>query len=226
NTIRCGFEGGLDPAPGNRVHLEVCYEVLTWERDCVTSYNQDGIGQKECSEWILVGSYMIGNCFSANGGGNGTAYYSPWSEDGMDCNSFDFQKTTDAEWQEAGLTDIEFKLYKLEAHRRRTTPITVKISSPIVFGLPLRGPNGEYYSAGRAGNIAADACDKAYYSLQLWLDNNPTIPAMEELEQRYRTLVRDCMRMRGGTASPTGSGSPNIIYNKAKYRWFGNGKCW
>ena len=50
NTIRCGTEGGLDPAPGNRMHYNVCLEILTWERECITTYTDEGIF-KECTDW-------------------------------------------------------------------------------------------------------------------------------------------------------------------------------
>jgi len=90
NTIRCGIEGGLDPAPGNRVHLDVCLEILTWERECTTFYDEYGIETgKQCGEWFLVGSRMVGNCWG-NGGNGGSSNYTPHGEDGMDCETFEF----------------------------------------------------------------------------------------------------------------------------------------
>jgi hypothetical protein len=93
NTIRCGIEGGLDPAPGNRVHLDVCLEILTFERDCITTYFQDGTSEKVCSEWFLVGSRMVGNCWATGGGGSEN--YTPHKpgEEGLDCETFQFTQT-------------------------------------------------------------------------------------------------------------------------------------
>lgn len=231
NTIRCGTEGGLDPAPGNRVHLDACYEILTWERDCVTTYFQDGTSIKDCSEWILVGTHMVGNCFSNTGGGGGsgssTAYYSPLSENGMDCGSFEFKKTTTANWQEAGLTDVVIRTIWFG-----TNPNTVGIKinftlhSPIVFGLPIQRLSGEYYSPARAAKIAAQASDRALWAINDWVMYQPEMPPNAIIEKKYRDILHDLMKNWGGTAGRTGSGSPNIVYKKASYALLGNGKCY
>lgn len=224
NTIRCGNERGLCPAPDNRVHLDACYEILTWERDCVTTYDQNGIGQKECGEWFLVGSHMVGNCSSNSGGGSGAASYDPYSENGIDCHSFVFSKTTTANWQEAGVKDIVLKTVWI-GPTRAAVVIDYKLTTPVVFGLPIERADGTIYTPGMAATIAAQAESKAIVELNRWAKYLPVMPSNSEIEIQYRNFLKMFMLAYGGTADKNGSHSPNIIYKTASYKLLGNGKC-
>lgn len=219
NTIRCGVEGGLDPDPGNRVHLDVCLEILTWERDCTTFYSDEGIGEKVCGEWFLVGSRMIGNCW-ASGGSGGSENYSPHGEDGMDCVTFTFSNTA-GNWQEAGVKNSRIKILWLGGGRSGQY-INVNITAPIVIGLP-RYTSGGTISPGRAAEIAAWACDQALHVTAASLKLNPTRPTDLEIETFFRRQVKNLLLIHGGTASRDGSGRPNIVITNAKHRFLGNG---
>ena len=221
NTIRCGVEGGLDPDPGNRVHLDVCLEILTWERDCFTTYDENGTQNKQCTEWVLVGSHMVGNCWGTGGSG-GSSNYAPYSENGMDCASFDFTQTA-SNWQEAGIKNAKVKILWLGGGRSGQY-INVNIAAPIIVGLP-RQNSGGIISPGKAAEIAAWANDRALSVVTASLKLNPTRPTDLEIENMYRRQVRNFLLLHGGTADRTGSGNPNIVIKDAKYKFLGNGDC-
>jgi hypothetical protein len=225
NTIRCGIEGGLDPAPGNRVHLDVCLEILTFERDCITTYTDDAI-YRECSEWILVGSRMVGNCWATggSGGGGGSENYTPYKEDGMSCNSFQFTQTT-GDWQEAGVKNTRVKVFWIGGGRSGTY-INVTIEAPIIVGIPITRGGTTYISQGRAAELAARASDYAHGMTKSFLKRNPTRPTDSYIEETYRRFFKAFMLNEGGTAGRVYQGmSPTVIIKNAVYTFLGNGDC-
>jgi hypothetical protein len=224
NTIRCGTEGGLDPDPGNRAHLDVCLEILTYERDCVTTYYQDGTSEKVCGEWFLIGSRMVGNCWASGGGSGGSENYAPKSKDGMDCITFLFTNTA-GNWQEGGVMNTRVKILWLGAGPNAVYQyINVTITSPIIIGLPRRR-DGVTISPGRAAEIAAWACTQAVALTDAELRRSITRPSNLEIESKFRKQVNNLLLLYNGTASREGSGSPAIFIGNAKYKFFGNGDC-
>jgi hypothetical protein len=224
NTIRCGTEGGLDPAPGNRVHLDVCLEILTWERECTTFYSDEHIGEKVCGEWYLVGTRYVGNCFGGGGGSGGSDSYSPMSEDGMDCVTFTFTETS-TNWQEAGVINAKVKIAWLgSAPGGGIHYVNALVSGAIIIGLP-RFTSGGNISPGRAAEIAAWACNKAVANTEEILKNRGTIPSNLDVENTFRRQVQNLLAIHGGRADRTGGGSPNIVIKNAKYRFLGEGDC-
>lgn len=223
NTIRCGVEGGLDPDPGNRVHLDVCLEILTWERECTTVYSDEFIGEKVCGSWFLMGSRMVGNCWSSGGGG-GSENYTPYAEDGMDCITFLFSPTG-GNWQEAGVINSRVKILWLGAGPNAVYQyINVTITAPIIIGMP-RYHGGGTVSQGRAAEIAAWACDQAVKLTSASLKLSPTRPTNLEIETLFRRQLNNLMLLQAGKADRIGTGSPGIFIGNAKYRFFGNGDC-
>lgn len=219
NTIRCGVEGGLDPAPGNRVHNDVCYEILTWEREC-TTYYQDGIEVgRECTDWFLIGSRMVGNCWGGGGSG-GSENYHPHKpgEQGLDCSTFEFTQTA-GNWQEAGVKNSRVNMLWLGGSRRGEY-IPVTITAPIIIGLPM------HFRPGTAANIAAEACGHGEDAVSKLLKRQPTRPADAQIDQVYREAVDRFLRKYGGTAGRVRQNmSPNVIINNAQYRLWGHGDC-
>jgi prepilin-type processing-associated H-X9-DG protein len=218
NTIRCGIEGGLDPALGNRVHLDECIEILTFERDCITTYTDEGIF-RECTEWILVGSRMVGNCWSTGGSG-GSENYTPYkpSEEGLDCRTFAFTQTA-SNWQEAGVKNSRVNMLWLDGSRRGEY-IAATIAAPVIIGLPL------YHSPGAAANIAARACSYGEDEVSRLLKRYPTRPTDYLIDKTYREAVDRFIRKYAGTAGRVYRNmSPDVIINDAQYRLFGNGDC-
>jgi hypothetical protein len=223
NTIRCGVEGGLDPSPTNRVHLDECYEVWTYERDCITTYSEQGI-DKQCSDWVFVGSYMIGNCNQGggSGGSSGTSSYSPVSENGLGCGSFDFRPTA-GNWQEAGVNKLRINFRWIGTPYGKQVNIT--LGAPIVFGMPLRKTNGALYKPGEAAELAAQASNYAHAMTAQLLKHEPYFPENHVVEETYRHYVDLFMKNYRGTAGRTGSRSPLIVFKDATYKFLGTGDC-
>lgn len=224
NTIRCTSARGLDPAPDNRVAQPKCYEVLTWERQCITTFTQYG-NTTDCREWFLIGSYLIGNCFASdegNGGGTETAY-APISEDGLDCSSFDFRSTA-SNWQEAGLTNARVK-FRWIGTLKHGESISITLGAPIVIGLPKVRQDGTVYSPGKAAELAAEASDFAHDMTAQLLKALRYKPQDYVIEQTYRKWLNEFINNYGGNASRIGSGSPNIVFKNAQYSFLGNGNC-
>lgn len=220
------MEGGLDPAPDNRAHLDVCYEVLTWERDCVTIYDEYGIGDKQCSDWFFVGSYMVGNCFSSGGGGgsnSGSGYYNPTSESGMSCNSFDF-RTIAGNWQEACVNNAKIKIRWIGGIKSGLT-IDITLGALVVVGIPLHRAGGITYYPGRAAEIAAEASNFAQATTAQILKYEPYRSTDAVIESTYRHWFNLFMQKYGGTAGRTSSRSPVIVFKNASYTFLGNGDC-
>lgn len=217
NTIRCGIEGGLDPAPGNRVHLDECLEILTFERDCITTYTEEGIF-KECTEWILVGSRMVGNCW-ASGGSGGSENYTPYKpgEDGIDCRTFEFTQTA-GNWQEAGVKNSRVNLFWISGRTGEYIPVT--IVAPVIIGLPM------HYSPGKAANLAASACSHGEDEVSRLLKRYPTRPTEFLIDKTYREAVDRFIRRHGGTSGRVRPNMPpTVVIKDAQYRLFGNGDC-
>jgi hypothetical protein len=223
NTIRCSTEVRLDPEPMNRVHVDECYEVWTYERDCITTYSEQGVN-KQCSDWTFVGSYMIGNCFGGTSGSTGgTNYYNPVSEDGLGCGSFDFRPTA-SDWQEAGVNELRINFVWLGgSHYGKRVNIT--LGAPIVFGMPRKKADGSFYKPGEAAKLAAEASDLAHAMTAQILKNEPYLPEDHEVEATYRKWVDLFMKNNRGTAGRTGSRSPLIVFRTATYKFLGNGDC-
>lgn len=218
NTIRCGIEGGLDPAPGNRVHFDICLEILTWERECTTNYTNEGIFT-ECTEWMLIGSRMVGNCW-ATGGGGGSSNYTPHKpgEDGLDCRTFQFTQTA-GDWQEAGVKNSRVNLFWIGGGRSGEY-IPVTITAPIIIGLPA------YYRPGQAANFAAKACSFGEDEVERLLKRSPIRPTEYKIDQTYREAVERKIREYGGRSGRVRANMPStVIIKDAEYRLFGNGDC-
>lgn len=199
------------------MHLDVCLEILTFERDCITTYDEYGIGEKYCSEWFLVGSRMVGNCW-AGGGGGGSENYTPYWEDGIDCRTFEFTQTA-SDWQEAGVKNSRVNLLWLGGSRTGEY-IPVTITAPVIIGLPL------HFSAGKAANLAAKACSYGEHQVYKLLKRHPTRPTEYLIDKTYREAVEREIRKYGGRSGRVRPNMPStIVINDAQYRLFGNGDC-
>ena len=227
NTIRCGIEGGLDPAPGNREHLDVCLEILTWERDCMFVYSDEQIGQKVCSEWFLIGSRMVGNCW-ASGGGGGSENYTPHKEEegyGLDCHSFEFTPTA-SNWQEAGVKNLTVRVFWTAPGKNRGKYVSTTIGAPIIIGLPIDRITGEHLSPGAAAELAAWACDEASDEVSRLLKLWPNEPSEAALEQEFRNQVDKAVRHWQGRAGRVRTNMPpTVVIKNAQYAFWGRGNC-
>lgn len=73
------------------------------------------------------------------GGGSENSGFEEPSEAGIDCNSFNFTKTTtDAHWQEAAVYNITFKVRFYAYPSNTVTYREVTISRPLWFGVPTQ----------------------------------------------------------------------------------------
>ena len=181
-------------------------------------YSDEHIGQKVCSEWFLIGSRMVGNCWGSGGGGGSENYtqHKP-GEDGMDCRTFEFTPTA-SNWQEAGVKNCRVNVLWLGGGRSGEY-IPVVIGAPIIIGLP------RHFTAGKAANLAAEACEYASHELYRLLKKYPTRPTDYLIEKTYRDAVEKKIKESGGTAGRVGSNSPSIVIKEAQYRLLGTGNC-
>lgn len=133
----------------------------------------------------------------------------------VDCNSFDFRKTTTANWQEAGVTNIRLKWVWLEegSYVGQTREVTIPI---VVFGLPTQYQNSNgtitQNPPGKAAVTAAKITEFVKNMTYVEFRNTPYFPTEEEVAIFFKQKLAIAMATQRGTSGVRGSGSPNISY--------------
>jgi len=131
-----------------------------------------------------------------------------------DCGSFNFTKTSIANWQEAGVRQIRLKWVWLEGNNIGQTR-TVYLPS-VVFGLPTQYQNSDgtitNLSSGAAAVKAAKATEAAKILTYVEFRNSPYFPSDAEVLQYFKGALATTMAAERGTAGATGSGNSGIIF--------------
>ena len=157
-----------------------------------------------------------------DGGGGGGGTRATNSDDtndsghivNTDCSSFNFIKTSTANWQEAGVREIRLKWVWLGGSNSGQTR-TVYLPS-VVFGLPTQYQNSNgtttNLSPGAAAVKAAKATEAAKILTYVEFRNSPYFPSDAEVLQYFKGALATAMAAERGTAGATGSGSSSIIF--------------
>ncbi|MGN8068222.1 hypothetical protein [Mucilaginibacter sp. SG564] len=131
-----------------------------------------------------------------------------------DCGSFNFTKTSIANWQEAGVRQIRLKWVWLDGKSIGQTR-TVYLPS-VVFGLPTQYQNTDgtvtTLSPGAAAVKAAKATEAAKILTYVEFRNSPYVPSDAEVLQYFKGALATAMAAERGTAGATGSGSSAIVF--------------
>lgn len=132
----------------------------------------------------------------------------------VDCDSFDFTKTSTANWQEAGVRQIRLKWVWIGGGNTGTSR-TVYIPS-VVFGLPTQYQNANgtvtTLSPGAAASKAAQITEAAKIFTYQEFRNSPYYPTDAEVIQYFKNNLAALMASQMGTAGATGTGSPAIHF--------------
>jgi hypothetical protein len=139
-----------------------------------------------------------------------------------DCSSFIFTKTSVANWQEAGVTNIRLKWVWIGGGNGGLSR-TVFLPS-IVFGLPTQYQNSNgsitYLSAGQAAVKSAEITEIAKQRTYYEFRSSPYTPTDAEVLIYFKSQIASLMATQRGTAGATGSGSGNIIFKEEERSTF------
>jgi hypothetical protein len=131
-----------------------------------------------------------------------------------DCSSFAFTKTSSANWQEAGVTNIRLKWVWVGGGNGGMSR-TIFLPS-IVFGLPTQYQNSNgsitYLSAGQAAVNAAKITELAKQNTYYEFQSSPYSPTDAEVLIYLKNQIASLIATQRGTAGATGSGSSSIIF--------------
>lgn len=160
---------------------------------------------------------------SDGGGGSNIHNYSEEDRD-PSCKSFDFKNVGTSNFQEAGVKNIS-QLFSARTPNNRYAIVSI-IVAELYFGLPINRANGEYYSAGRAAEISANALGNAFDKVSIYFNNNPFASNIN-LENYFINSLRNEMNRYGGTISKTPSIGSNYRPNIKDYQsyWFFEDSC-
>ncbi|MBO9673090.1 MAG: hypothetical protein J7577_06585 [Sphingobacteriaceae bacterium] len=161
-----------------------------------------------------------------NNNGGGTAPTGPEETEEQkeakrqtDCETFTFRKTTEANWQEAGVNNIKLSWVWLGGSSGIYTSRDMQVSG-LVLGFPTYYTNSNgsttNLSAGKAANRAAIAVEMARRYTYAEFRDSPYYPQDAEVKKYFIAQVALIMAANKGTAGTTGSGSTNIVFNDEK----------
>lgn len=131
----------------------------------------------------------------------------------VDCESFDYVKTSTANWQEAGVKKIRLRWIYIEPTSRHGFLREIWVDK-IVFGLPTYYTNANgtitHLSAGEAATRSAILLDQAKTETYLRFKESNADEAT--VIMYFKKTVHEYMTTQMGTAGATGSGSPDIKF--------------
>jgi hypothetical protein len=191
-----------------------CETVTVVWRECNSVIVDNVVISEQCTPWIPIGSYNVGDCGSGSGTSGGAGSFDPAgftsADDGpLSCKSFNFKKVTST-WQEAGVSGLQlvgdwFGTYG---------GFSLKKFGDIYVGIPAQKQNGQIISPGEAAEAAADAANSAAKVLQLRYFGMPRnqfdpIPA-SSIAADFRLLMESTLKARFGadckvTKMPSGA---------------------
>lgn len=137
-----------------------------------------------------------------------------------DCETFTFRKTTEANWQEAGINNIKLSWVWLGGSSGVYTSRDMQVSG-IILGFPTYYTNSNgttsSVSAGKAANRAALAIEGARRLTYSEFRDSPYFPQDAEVKKYFIAQVALIMATNKGTAGTSGSGNfNNIVFNDEK----------